>query len=410
MNEWGMGNNGSGEFGVEDSHCNVFRVSEVPWETGGLRAEYNTKMKYRLILIVASIVLAAAGCALSAEGKAAATPESSRATTPNELNGPPTNPGVAAEKEQAASEGEPNLKAPTLGGRRYWTDELVYHDWRIQRHADEGHYRLIDGDEVRHAWGTFEECRAKFEAIQREQKLPPLEGRVVLVLHGLGRTRISNEDMVEYLRANSKFTVLSVGYASTQADLATHARSLARVIEHLGPKVEEINFVAHSLGNIVIRHYLADQTDAANGRRPDPRIKRIVMVGAPNNGARLAQIFGQNSFYDRILGQSGRAIARQWNDLHKHLATPQTEFGIIAGGERNESGYNPLLPGDDDFIVSVDETKLPGARDFIVVNGLHALLMNNPEVQQAALRFVEHGYFVSEEGRQPLPTVSAAAK
>ena len=360
-------------------------------------------MKYRLILMVASIVLGAAGCALSAEGKAAATPERSSAPTPNDLNDPSTNPGVVAEKERATDEGQPNLKTPTLGGRRYWTDEFVYHDWRIQRHAEEGHYRLIDGEEVRHAWGTFEECRAKFEAIEREQKLPTLEGSVVLILHGLGRTRISNDDMVEYIRANSKLTVLSVGYASTQADVATHARSLAHVIEHLGPKVTEINFVAHSLGNIVIRHYLADQTDTANGRRPDPRIKRIVMVGAPNNGARMAQMFGGNSIFDRMLGQSGRALARQWTDLHKHLATPQTEFGIIAGGERNESGYNPLLPGDDDFIVSVDETKLPGARDFIVVNGLHALLMSNPEVQVAALRFLEHGYFVSEEKRQPLP-------
>jgi pimeloyl-ACP methyl ester carboxylesterase len=369
-------------------------------------------MKYRFIVIVASIVLGAAGCALSAEGEAAATPTSSAAATAKDLSSPMTDAAVAGRDiaKKVAEEERPNLKAPTLGGRRYWTDELVYHDWRIQRHADEGHYRLIDGDEVRHAWGTWDECKAKFEATKREQNLPPLEGRVVLVLHGLGRTRISNDDMVDFLRANSKFTVLSVGYASTQADVATHARSLAKVIEHLGPKVNEINFVAHSLGNIVIRHYLADHTDLANGRRPDPRIQRIVMVGAPNNGARMAQIFGGNSVYERMLGKSGRALARQWGELHKRLAIPQTEFGIVAGGERNDSGYNPLLPGDDDFIVSVEETKLPGARDFVVVNGLHAMLMSNPAVQEAALRFLEHGYFVSEEQRQVLPAVSAAVK
>ncbi|MEX2141000.1 MAG: alpha/beta hydrolase [Pirellulales bacterium] len=370
-------------------------------------------MKYRFVLLVVLIHLGAAGCALSAEGKAAATPAAAASADSAETVRPTIDKDAAAAPildDAGATNGKdrPNLKTPTLGGRRFWTDELVYHDWRIQRHAEEGHYRLIDGEEVRHAWGTFEECRTKFEGIQREQKLPALEGKVVLVLHGLGRTRISNDDMVEFLRANSKLTVLSVGYASTQADVATHARSLARVIENLGEKVTEINFVAHSLGNIVIRHYLADHTDA-NGRRPDPRIKRFVMVGAPNNGARMAEIFGGNSIFDRVLGQSGRALARQWNDLHKHLATPQTEFGIIAGGERDANGYNPLLPGDDDLVVSVEETKLPGARDFIVIGGLHALLMINPEVQQAALRFLEHGYFVSEDKRQPLEAVSAAA-
>jgi hypothetical protein len=232
----------------------------------------------------------------------------------------------------------------------------------------------------------------------------------VLVLHGLGRTRISNEDMVEFLRAKSKYTVLSVGYASTQADVASHAQALARVIENLGERVDEISFVAHSLGNIVIRHYLSDQTDAANGRRPDPRIKRIVMIGAPNNGARMAEIFGQNTAFERVLGKSGRAMAREWNDLQKHLAVPQVEFGIIAGGKQDGNGYNPFLDGDDDFIVKVEETRLPGARDFIVIDGLHAILMSNPDVQKAALRFLQHGCFVSEEGRRPLPRESGTRR
>jgi hypothetical protein len=216
--------------------------------------------------------------------------------------------------------------------------------------------------------------------------------------------------MVQFLRTDSKYTVLSVGYASTQADVASHASALARVIEHLGERVTEINFIAHSLGNIVIRHYLSDRNDAANGHRPDPRIKRIVMVGAPNNGARMAEIFGQNVAFERILGKSGRAMAREWDDLQKHLAVPRAEFGIIAGGKQDGNGYNPFLDGDDDFIVKVEETKLPGARDFLVIDGLHAILMSNPDVQKAALRFLQHGYFVSDERRQPLPTPRAPEK
>jgi hypothetical protein len=133
------------------------------------------------------------------------------------------------------------------------------------------------------------------------------------------------------------------------------------------------------------------------------------MVGAPNNGARMAEIFGKNAVFERITGRSGRSIARDWAELAKHLAIPQTEFGIIAGGKSDGDGYNPLLPGDDDLVVAVEETKLPGARDFLVVEGLHALMMNNPEVHRAALSFLEHGYFTSEEKRQPLPVPAAAA-
>jgi len=352
-------------------------------------------MKQRFIIFAALILFGLAGCAISAEGEA--RPITDSQTPAARSTRPATTPPVAAD------DGGLNLKTSAVAERFYWTDELVYHDWRIQRHAEDGRYRLIDGDDTRHASGTFDQCRTRLESIKQEQKLPPLKGSVVLVLHGLGRSRLSNDDMVEFLRANSKFTVLSVGYASTRADVATHAGSLARVVEHLGDHVDEINFVAHSLGNIVIRHYLADHTDQQNGRRPDQRIKRVVMVGAPNNGARMAEIFGQNSVFERVVGRSGRAMARQWDDLKKHLAIPQTEFGIIAGGRGDDNGYNPLLPGDDDIVLAVEETKLPGARDFVVIKGLHAVLMSNTEVQQAALRFLEHGYFVSEDKRRPLP-------
>jgi hypothetical protein len=359
-------------------------------------------MRYHVTANALFVLLAAAGCALSAEGQPPAVAAGPAAVGSENSDGTTLRPARSSAKP-AADKAPLNLKSPTLGGKFYWADELVYHDWRIQRHADDGHYRLIDGDDVRHAWGTFEQCRSRFDEIKRQRKLPPLEGPVVLVMHGLGKTRISNEEMVEFLRSNSKYTVLSVGYASTQADVASHAGALARVIGHLGERVTEINFIAHSLGNIVIRHYLSDQTDVANGRRPDPRIKRIVMVGAPNNGARMAEIFGQNSAFERVLGKSGRALAREWDGLQKRLAVPQCEFGIIAGGKLDGNGYNPFLDGDDDFIVKVEETMLSGAADFLVIDGLHALLMSNPDVQKAALRFLQHGYLVSEDRRRPLP-------
>jgi pimeloyl-ACP methyl ester carboxylesterase len=383
-------------------------------------------MKQRYSLLGVCLLLGyVAGCALSADGRGAAranAPDSDRTAAENSKlvkpaeskeaasSAPSVGKADSAKKEDNKSAvesphesgGNPNLKAPTFGGKFYWTDELVYFDWRIQRHAENGHYRLIDQEGKRHAWGTFDECRSRLETIKREQNLPPLSGKVVLVLHGLVRSRTSGSNMVEYIGQNSTYTAMTVGYASTQADVASHAKALARVVENLGDKVEEISFVAHSLGNIVIRHYLADQADAANGRRPDPRIKRIVMVGPPNNGARMAEIFGRNSVFERIVGQSGQAIASHWQDLAKHLAVPQVEFGIIAGGRRDEEGYNPLLLGDDDLILSVEETKLKGARDFLVVEGLHAFLMSYEDVHKSALRFLEYGYFVAEDKRQPL--------
>jgi pimeloyl-ACP methyl ester carboxylesterase len=310
--------------------------------------------------------------------------------------------GVGAEPRAPTESSKLQTAADALRDRYYWTDELVFHDWRVQRHAGDGRYRLLDGESVEHASGQFDDCERRLEQMKRERKLPAVSGKVVLVLHGLGRTRISNDALVDYLREKTAYTVLSVGYASTREDVAAHAQALDRVIKNLGDQVSELHFIAHSLGNLVIRRYLADQTDPANNRKPDPRIKRFVMVGPPNNGARMAELVGRSELFEKFTGQSGRALAQDWDRLCRTLCTPQCEFGIIAGGRGDANGYNPLLPGDDDLVIAVEEAKLGGARDFTVVEGMHAWMMHNPAVQAAAVRFLEHGYFISEEKRQPL--------
>ena len=65
------------------------------------------------------------------------------------------------------------------------------------------------------------------------------------------------QGLCDYIERKSDFTVVNVGYPTTLLDIGTHARYLAHLIDGL-EGVEEINFVAHSMGNIVIRHYLHD--------------------------------------------------------------------------------------------------------------------------------------------------------
>ncbi len=302
----------------------------------------------------------------------------------------------------APPKAKPETAGDAIRDRYNWSDELVFYDWRIQRHVTTGRYRLLDTEATEHASGGFDDCERRLDEIKRERKLPAVRGKVVLVLHGLGRTRLSNDALVDFLRERTAHTVLSVGYASTREDIAAHAKALSRVIANLGDQVTELNFVAHSLGNIVIRRYLAEPADAAGNCKIDPRIKRIVMVGPPNNGARMAELVGRSEWFEKITGASGRALARDWDTFCQSLCTPNCEFGIIAGGRGDGAGYNPLLLGDDDLVIAVEEAKLPGARDFTVIEGMHAMMMHNPAVHAAALRFLEHGYFVSEEKRQPL--------
>jgi hypothetical protein len=103
-----------------------------------------------------------------------------------------------------------------------------------------------------------------------------------------------------------------------------------------------------------------------------------------------------------VLGKPSEELGRQWVWLERNLATPPCEFGIVAGGRGNQKGFNPLLPGDDDGVVTVASTRLAGARDFILVPVLHSLLPTNRKVMQCTLSFLQNGYFVSEEKREEI--------
>ena len=318
-------------------------------------------------------------------------------------------PAEELSKDDAASQSAKppvNVRTPTLGGKQFWGDELFFHDWRIQCNTFTGHYRLLDGKNVRHAWGSFEHCREKLDGIRRERNLPTMSGRAVIVLHGLFRSDNSMCRIAKHLREQGKFATFNVTYPSTQGSVADHAQRLAKILVRL-EGIEEVNFVAHSLGNLVVRHYLSDATDEVNDKRPDPRIKRMVMLGPPNNGAQIAEVLLANQVGAFLAGQSGQQLAREWQQLKDKLATPGFEFGIIAGGRNQERGFNPLLAGDNDLVVSVETARLPGAADFAVLPVLHAIMMDNATVQQYTLQFLEHGYFVSPETRQPIPLTKA---
>src|SRR6187401_3193442 len=64
----------------------------------------------------------------------------------------------------------------TLGGRQFWADVECLHQWRIQQNVLTGHFRLLDGDDYRHASGTRESCRRKLDEIRSTRNLPPMSG------------------------------------------------------------------------------------------------------------------------------------------------------------------------------------------------------------------------------------------
>jgi pimeloyl-ACP methyl ester carboxylesterase len=305
--------------------------------------------------------------------------------------------------------GKVSFAKPSLDSMIAWTDQYFFHEWRIQAHVDSEQCHLLDGDDKVHAEGTFEECLAKLDAVKVEQNLPPMHGKAVILLHGLGAPRWSMHLLARHLEENGGYKTFTIDYASLRSNIDDQASSLANVIRSL-EGIEEINLVGHSMGNIVVRRYLAGNDTAPHVWKADPRIARIVMIAPPNHGSVAATRLSDTAAFKAVFGQSGRQLGVEWEDLEKRLATPRVEFGIIAGGYGNPIGLNPFLPGDDDGRIRVETTRLAGASDFLVVSAVHELIANDPRVFDYTLRFLSAGYFVSAENRKAIPLESVAQR
>ncbi len=288
----------------------------------------------------------------------------------------------------------PNIPTKTLGGREFWGDVAHFHGWRIQHNVLTKHYRLIDGNDVRHAWGTREQCVAKLDEIKREKKLPKMSGEGVLLVHGITR---SSKSMAAYRPPLEKagFQVFPFDYPSTRVDLDTAADYLHQVIESLDG-IERLHVVAHSMGGVVTRTYRA--------KHQDERLNRLVLVGSPQKGAELADLMRgkANLVFKTIFGPAGQQLVTDSDGFLKKLPPPDVEFAVIAGGHP-PNGFNPLIPGDDDGIVSLESTRLSGAADFLFVESLHLALNRNEATHAATVRFLQLGKFREEGDSQPIP-------
>ncbi len=280
----------------------------------------------------------------------------------------------------------------TLGGRQFWGDVECFYDWRIQRNVFTGQYRLLDGHDRRHASGSWEECRRKLEQIRETKKLPPMSGRAVILLHGIFRSSHAMRWIGREVAGDDALPIC-MDYPSTQISISAAADYVDSVVSHL-EGIEEIDFVCHSLGGLVVRAYLA--------KHGDPRIRRVVMIGTPNQGAEMADLLQGFWLYRGLFGPAGRELCRDPAGVIPTLPAPSMEFAVIAGARGDADGWNMLIPGDDDGTVTVASTRLAGAADFATVPALHTFLISDPAVAEMVGRFLREGRLRAEGEREPI--------
>ncbi len=207
---------------------------------------------------------------------------------------------------------------------------------------------------------------------------------VAILLHGIMNKPFVMDRIARKLRQEG-YEVHNWGYASTGGLIEEHAAKLYAFTQTLEPN-RPLYFVGFSQGAIIIRYTLTHYTI--------PKVQRLVMVAPPNNGCEIAENFYKYAWFRGLYGdKSIKQLFAKQNEFLKTCGIPKTEFGIIAGGRGNDQGYSSRIPGDDDGTVSVESTRLSGAKDFIVLPYQHTPLVLASSTAQQVSAFLKEGHF-----------------
>jgi pimeloyl-ACP methyl ester carboxylesterase len=217
--------------------------------------------------------------------------------------------------------------------------------------------------------------------------VPGTAGRVVL-LHGLARSASSLAKMQEALQADG-YEVCNIEYPSREHTIEILAAEfVAPAIAKCFAQspVEPIHFITHSMGGIIVRQLAA--TKAVE------KIGRVVMLSPPNHGSEVVDKLGDFKIFDWLNGPAGKEIGTRVDSTPLRLGPATFEVGIITGVRSMNPFLSMMIPGKDDGKVGVDNAKLEGMKDFLVLRCSHPMIMKSPHAIDQAVFFLHHGAFL----------------
>jgi len=167
-------------------------------------------------------------------------------------------------------------------------------------------------------------------------------------------------------------------YGGRSRPLVAHAERLARFAHRVGPA----HFVGHSLGGLVVLAALdADRSIQAG---------RVVLLGAPASGCAAGQRLARYAPGRWLLGRSAEALARS-----RVARWPRPEpLGVVAGTLPLGLGRMVgRLPGQNDGVVTVEETTVEGMADRVVLRVSHSAMLVSAQVAVQVEGFLRTGRF-----------------
>lgn len=200
--------------------------------------------------------------------------------------------------------------------------------------------------------------------------------RHVLLLHGLWMPPLAMRRFASQLRS-AGWTTAILGYRSIVGSTEAAVGSVRELLRD-GPPT---HIVAHSLGGLM----------ALEAVRAEPSlpVARVVCLGTPLCGSGVAKQLSRHALTTLYLGRSAALLRSGCTTLPAGV-----EVGMIAGNRpRGLGALVARFEGAHDGTVAMDETRVPGLADHVIVDASHSGLLFSAEAARQAVGFLRGGRF-----------------
>ncbi len=208
---------------------------------------------------------------------------------------------------------------------------------------------------------------------EKDASCPP----AVLLLHGLWM----HAPAMRWLSARLSACGLDARTSGYFSVLESTDHAVTRIVAAIKAS-PGLHLVAHSLGGLIALR-AASRVDPA-------RLGRIVCMGTPLAGSRVAGGMAKRlPGGHRLLGPHLPLLLAGAGPIPRGV-----EAGMIAGSHRRGLGrLMARFDGDHDGTVMVDETRIDGLTDHIVLPASHSGLIFSDIVAEQVAAFLREGHF-----------------
>lgn len=181
----------------------------------------------------------------------------------------------------------------------------------------------------------------------------------VIVFHGI-YGKFEDMNMIAESLSKDGYNVVSVQYptnSDTVEDITE--KYIKPVVDDLN-KDRKVNFVVHSMGSGILRYYLKNNNLENMGK--------VVFISPPSHGSSLSDN-PISSILKEPLGKVVLQFSTKEGSFVNNLGDPDYSCYVIIGNKSNNPLYSVMIPGKDDGMVPVNDSKLDTC-DYKIIEGL----------------------------------------